>query len=137
MEITLEPANKQPQIVHLLPCQIDHTGPAKVSSYFIQTHGTDPASGGSCTTAAFRGRQLFGIMSRLPPGYKGCVYAERVDHDTERMEEDAEIMHECIDQFDEFTVWKHDNAPDTKTDPFFVAMEWSNIATHLHTPIPI
>jgi hypothetical protein len=61
----------------------------------------------------------------------GCVYAERVDHDSERMEEDAETTHECIDQFDEFTVWKHDSAPDTKTDPFFVAMEWSNIATHV------
>ncbi|CAO3674197.1 unnamed protein product [Umbelopsis vinacea] len=137
MDITLEPASKPSQSLHLLPCHIEYTGSAKVSSYFVQTRATDPATGGPCTTAAFRGRQLFGTVSHLPPGYKGCVYAERVDHETDGLDEEADVTHECIEQFDEFTVWKHDSAPDTKTDPFFVAMEWSNISSHLHTPIPI
>lgn len=63
----------------------------------------------------------------------GCVYAERVDHETDGLDEEADATHECIEQFDEFTVWKHDSAPDTKTDPFFVAMEWSNISSHVRS----
>lgn len=47
------------------------------------------------------------------------------------MEDETAVTHDCIEQFEEFTVWKHDNAPDIESDPFFVAMEWNNIATHV------
>jgi Ribonuclease H2 non-catalytic subunit (Ylr154p-like) len=57
------------------------------------------------------------------------VYSER--RHSEDMEDETTVTHDCIKQFDEFTVWKHDNAPDTKNDPFFVAMEWNNIANHV------
>ncbi|KAG2174510.1 hypothetical protein INT44_006773 [Umbelopsis vinacea] len=151
MEISLEPAQKQPQTVHLLPCQIDHNGPAQVSTYFVQTDGVDPLNGGPCKVAAFRGRQLFGVTNRLPSELKGMgffafqamsismiftkapvvghVYSERRHSDD--MEDETTANHGCIEIFDEFTVWKHDHAPDTKSDPFFVAMEWNNIATHV------
>ncbi|KAI9279230.1 ribonuclease H2, subunit C [Umbelopsis sp. AD052] len=135
MEISLEPAQKQPQTVHLLPCQIDHNGPAQVSTYFVQTDGVDPLNGGPCKIAAFRGRQLFGVTNRLPSELKGHVYSERRHSDD--MEDETTANHDCIEIFDEFTVWKHDHAPDTKSDPFFVAMEWNNIATHLHSTIPV
>jgi ribonuclease H2 subunit C len=75
MEITLEPAQEQPQNVHLLPCQIDHNGPAQVSTYFVQTSGVDPMTGEPCKVAAFRGRQLFGVMNRLPSEFKGMAFA--------------------------------------------------------------
>ena len=73
MEITLEPAQKKSQNVHLLPCQIDHNGPAQVSTYFVQTDGADPLTGGPCKGSAFRGRQLFGLMNRLPSEFKGMA----------------------------------------------------------------
>lgn len=74
MEITLEPAQKKFQNVHLLPCQIDHNGPAQVSTYFVQTDGADPLTGGPCKVSAFRGRQLFGLMNRLPSEFKGMAF---------------------------------------------------------------
>jgi ribonuclease H2 subunit C len=74
MEITLEPVHKRPQHVHLLPCQIDYTGPAQVSTYFVQSNAADPLTGVPCKVAAFRGRQLFGVMNRLPSEYKGMYF---------------------------------------------------------------
>jgi hypothetical protein len=73
MDIILESANTSSQELHLIPCQIDHNGPAKVSSYFVQSPTADPATGKSCATATFRGRQLYGIKNQLPATYTGNV----------------------------------------------------------------
>lgn len=61
---------------------------------------------------------------------KGHVYSQRLDHDMEETDE-TEVTHECIETFKEFTVWKHDSAPDESTDSFFTGMEWAGIAGYV------
>ncbi|KAJ2960253.1 hypothetical protein NQZ79_g4396 [Umbelopsis isabellina] len=130
MDIILESANTPSQELHLLPCEIDHNGPAKVSSYFVHIPSADPATGKPCSTATFRGRQLYGTKNQLPTKYTGHVYSQRLDHDMDESDE-TEVTHECIETFKDFTVWKHDSAPEESTDAFFTGMGWAGIAGYV------
>lgn len=80
MDIILESANTPSQELHLLPCEIDHNGPAKVSSYFVQIPSADPATGKPCSTATFRGRQLYGTKNQLPTKYTGKDSQQKIKY---------------------------------------------------------
>uniref|UniRef100_A0A0M3HGJ1 ZP domain-containing protein n=1 Tax=Ascaris lumbricoides TaxID=6252 RepID=A0A0M3HGJ1_ASCLU len=59
--------------IHLLPCKINYTGPAKVKAYFqresVGENGEEQST--------FRGRYLNGSMMHLPDGYKMFVTKQR------------------------------------------------------------
>ncbi|CAI5466443.1 unnamed protein product [Closterium sp. Yama58-4] len=61
--------------VHLLPCCIEHNGPAAVSRFFRPFDAKDVtmADGTVPLEAAFRGRRLLGRRLALPDGYTGDV----------------------------------------------------------------
>ena len=58
---------------HLLPCEIEYSGPAIVSAYF------KPTTGKRGLEAAFRGRALQGVPLALPAGYTGAVLQDIVN----------------------------------------------------------
>lgn len=45
--------------------------------------------------------------------------------------DETEVTHECIETFKDFTVWKHDSAPEESTDAFFTGMGWAGIAGYV------
>lgn len=62
--------------LHSLPCQIDHNGPARVSSYFHVEPTEDSLSASNLNInkkyeSSFRGRSLAGMTVKVPEGYEG------------------------------------------------------------------
>jgi len=59
-------------VLHHLPCTIQHTGPARVSDYFLieeSTEDNDP----SVLKSSIRGRLLKGSKICLPPSAQGSI----------------------------------------------------------------
>ena len=113
--------------LHLLPCEIQHTGSAAVGRYFKPQASAEGEPGS--WQAAFRGRRLRGETVRPPAGYVGAVL-----QDTQQAsvadDEERRWLHKS--SFDVFTVWSHDDAVDTEDEPVFKAMRFAGIADVLH-----
>lgn len=60
--------------LHLLPCRIEHDGPAKVSTYFLveESENRENATE-TALEVGFRGRQLKGREISLPDNYIGAL----------------------------------------------------------------
>ena len=111
-----------PSQAHLLPCEIQATGPALVSAYF------QPRAAEKSQEAAFRGRALKGIDVPLPQGYTGAMLADTVSADVADGEERRWVHRGVIDKF---TYWKHDEVPHAD-EPILKAMRWAELADVLH-----
>lgn len=111
-----------PSQAHLMPCEIQATGPALVSAYF------KPTDGAKCREAYFRGRALKGVDLPLPLGYEGAVLGDTVSADVADGEERRWLHKGTIDRF---TMWKHDDTPHGE-EPIFKAMHWAALADVLH-----
>lgn len=109
--------------VHHLPCKIKHTGPARVSSYFVVAERD--AAESECT---FRGRKLVGVRARVPEGACGLV----LTHCAEPAEPPAERRWEAA-AFDELRWWGADfpSAPSAMQ----TAAAWLETAAAVHDEI--
>jgi len=79
--------------LNLLPCSIQHCGPANVSSYFVVKE--DPAT--HIWDSSFRGRELKGNKVTIPPNYTGLILRQS-NNDTFHIS----------GSFDNFIHWGHD-----------------------------
>lgn len=125
MRIDIVPSDKPcaTSSAHLLPCEIQYTGPAPVSAYFKPEAG---AYGGQ--EAAFRGRALKGADIPLPPGYTGSLLQDSKQANVADGEERRWLHRGHISSF---TCWQHDEAPH-RDEPLFRAARWAAIADVLH-----
>ncbi|KAJ2501404.1 hypothetical protein GGH96_001927 [Coemansia sp. RSA 1972] len=115
--------------LHLLPCSVDHCGPAKTTTYFLPTKQTD-----TTFEAAFRGRQIHGRTVDLPHGYTGHV-VEPTTGSTfgafENNDTSAHVELLSVEQFTSIVVWEHDQLP-RPDDEAISALAWTKIAQSIH-----
>ncbi|XP_013397498.1 ribonuclease H2 subunit C [Lingula anatina] len=112
---------------HLMPCEIDYNGPAKVADYFDTSVRHDQ---GTVLSATFRGRPLSGKEMQLPDGYTGLLLKELHRPYSEEEERHLKVSH----KFEQFTYWNLDAEPSIN-DKIHKALEWTHIAKTLHSPI--
>lgn len=125
-------------VLNVLPCRIDHDGPAKVTKRYwttrIEADGTK--------TSDFRGRRLRGRVVKVPRGYRGRVLKateKAVVEPTLNMDEDEESnpitpvkIADEVSTFEEMVVWGHDQVPATD-DSFVISVEeWTAFADAIH-----
>ncbi|XP_039520474.1 ribonuclease H2 subunit C-like [Pimephales promelas] len=121
---SLKQADK-PQI-HLLPCEIEHDGPAEVFKFFnptVKEHKHE-------TTVSFRGRGLKGHELHCPQGYTGLVLKEvqkPVSDQEDRIVKVSSVFHN-------FTYWNLETPP-TSDDGVVMAMAWPQLAEAMHRPV--
>ncbi|XP_034037796.1 ribonuclease H2 subunit C [Thalassophryne amazonica] len=114
-----------PQI-HLMPCEIEHNGPAQISQYFTATI----KDGKHEKTVSFRGRGLKGQELRCPQGYTGLVLKEVNKSGFDQ--EDRTVKVSSI--FDKVTYWNLETPPNTD-DTVVMALDWPELAEAIHGPI--
>nr|XP_043895822.1 ribonuclease H2 subunit C isoform X2 [Solea senegalensis] len=100
--------------VHLLPCEIEHSGSAQVSQYFTATTKDRKCE----KTVSFRGRELKGQEISCPQGYTGLVLKE-----TNKPGSDQEL-----------TYWNLETPPNSD-DMIVMAMDWPELADAIHGPV--
>ncbi|KAJ2781828.1 Ribonuclease H2 subunit C [Coemansia javaensis] len=121
--------------LHLLPCAIDYSGPAKTAAYFLPEAQAD-----GTYDAAFRGRQLRGIRVALPSGYTGHVLVEAAAapaaaggaFDDGACEAPEQLALVSAETFAAVTVWEHDRPPLPADDEFVRALAWADVAAGIH-----
>ncbi|KAG1954384.1 ribonuclease H2 subunit C-like [Pimephales promelas] len=121
---SLKQADK-PQI-HLLPCEIEHDGPAEVFKFFnptVKEHKHE-------TTVSFRGRGLKGQELHCPQGYTGLVLKEVQKPASDQ--EDRIVKVSSV--FHNFTYWNLETPP-TSDDGVVMAMAWPQLAEAMHRPV--
>ncbi len=109
---------------HLLPCEVQYSGPAPVSAYFKPSPLPDQGTHG----AAFRGRKLLGRTVALPEGYTGTVLQ---DTNTASIADGEERKWLQKGTFNSLTYWNHDDQP-SGDEPLFKAMQLAGLASALH-----
>ncbi|XP_058016195.1 ribonuclease H2 subunit C isoform X2 [Ahaetulla prasina] len=114
--------------VHLLPCSIQHDGPAAVARYFAPAVRRDPEAPDEASVS-FRGRSLKGKESGLPKGYVGLVL-EEANLGLTSKEREVSVK----STFDSLTVWNLERAP-TNSDEIVMALAWPAIARGIHAPV--
>ncbi|XP_075214138.1 ribonuclease H2 subunit C [Lycorma delicatula] len=123
-----EKGNLKENAIHYFPCKINFEGSANVSRYFTNliTKNGDENNG---LTASFRGYPLNGCIVSLPEGYKGLILKETVKpvSGTERT---FHVTH----TFQSLTYWNWDKIP-SKDDAFLSALDWTDIAEAIHSPV--
>jgi hypothetical protein len=103
----------------MLPCRIEHDGPARVATYFKVTDGA-----GEGKEAAFRGRRLLGQSAALPEGAQGLILEQAWG------EHDDQILL-ARGRFTEVTHWQHDARPGP--DALYAKwMEWLALSRAVH-----
>ncbi|XP_016323151.1 ribonuclease H2 subunit C-like [Sinocyclocheilus anshuiensis] len=121
---SLKQADK-PQI-HLLPCEIEHDGPAEVFKFFnptVKEHKHE-------TTVSFRGRGLKGQELHCPNGYTGLELKEVQKPASDQ--EDRVVKVSSV--FHHFTYWNLETPP-TSDDGVVMAMAWPQLAEAMHGPV--
>ncbi|XP_038620800.1 ribonuclease H2 subunit C [Tachyglossus aculeatus] len=119
-------AGGPPTPLHLLPCEIQHDGPAAVSRFFSPAVRSTPKG----PVVSFRGRSLQGEEVRLPPGYVGLVLRE-----AERPpgQEEERTVH-ATTAFGSFTAWGLETAPGPDAG-IHGALVWPGIAAAIHAAV--
>lgn len=75
LQLSVLPSERAEQALHLLPFQIQYSGPANVKAYFDPQEVTSSYTGeDGAYKAYFRGRALLGTRIALPAGYVGQVW---------------------------------------------------------------
>ncbi|EGF76548.1 hypothetical protein BATDEDRAFT_92508 [Batrachochytrium dendrobatidis JAM81] len=118
--------------VHLLPCRIQHNGPANVTNYFV-VNSSDSTQTGT-VSSTFRGRGLQGVALTAPCEYSFVVLANtRSPHGTE-----ADHYWRLQNRFKNITVWAHDeHAPTQQSEPLLNLPNWIQLATEIHEPVHV
>ncbi|XP_027712009.1 ribonuclease H2 subunit C [Vombatus ursinus] len=126
--IRLQPSSVQAAaqtLLHLLPCEIQHNGPAAVSRFFSPAIRPGPSG----PVVSFRGRSLHGEEVTLPSGYMGLVLREE---DKSEGPEDRTVQ--AIGTFSSFTLWGLENLPGPDAR-MHGALNWPSLATAIHAPV--
>uniref|UniRef100_A0A673WDU8 Ribonuclease H2, subunit C n=1 Tax=Salmo trutta TaxID=8032 RepID=A0A673WDU8_SALTR len=105
--------------VHLLPCEIEHDGPAEVSQFFTATIKDRKHE----KTVSFRGRGLKGQEVSCPQGYTGLVLREVNKSGTDQ--EDRTVKVSSV--FHNVTYWNLETPPNSD-DGIVMAMAWPDLA---------
>ncbi|XP_072251682.1 ribonuclease H2 subunit C [Leuresthes tenuis] len=116
----------EPVPVHLMPCEIEHNGPAQVSQYFAATTKDHKQE----KTVSFRGRELKGQEISCPQGYTGLVLKEINKPSSDQ--EDRTVKVSSV--FDKLTYWNLETPPNSD-DTVVMAMGWPELADAIHGPI--
>ncbi|XP_068571056.1 ribonuclease H2 subunit C [Cebidichthys violaceus] len=119
-------AQAQQVPVHLLPCEIEHNGPAQVSEYLTAT----TKDGKLEKTVSFRGRGLKGQELGCPQGYTGLVLNETNKPSSDH--EDRTLRVSSV--FDKLTYWNLETPPNSD-DTVVMAMDWPELAEAIHGPV--
>ncbi|XP_030594693.1 ribonuclease H2 subunit C [Archocentrus centrarchus] len=112
--------------VHLMPCEIEHNGPAQVDQYFTATIKDCKKE----KSVSFRGRGLKGQEISCPQGYTGLVLKEINKPGSDQ--EDRTVRVSSV--FDKMTYWNLETPP-TSDDTIVMAMEWPELAEAIHGPV--
>ncbi|KAL4446283.1 hypothetical protein ABPG77_003090 [Micractinium sp. CCAP 211/92] len=116
-------------VVHLVPAQVQHNGPAAVSNFFRPQETGASVEGLSLLQASLRGRALSGVQLPLPAGYSGVVL------ERSKASDDAEgAAWAAAATFASMHYWNHDAAP-LKGDGLRRCLEWAELAAGVHTPV--
>ncbi|XP_034280329.1 ribonuclease H2 subunit C [Pantherophis guttatus] len=115
--------------LHLLPCSIQHDGPAAVARYFAPAVRRHPEAPEGEASVSFRGRSLKGKESCLPKGYVGLVL-EEANLGLTSKEREVGVK----STFDSLTVWNLERAP-SNSDEIVMAFAWPAIARGIHAPV--
>ncbi|XP_041654209.1 ribonuclease H2 subunit C [Cheilinus undulatus] len=120
-------AGQAPRVpVHLMPCEIEHDGPAQVSQYFTAT----TKDGKQEKSVSFRGRGLKGQELSCPQGYTGLVLKETNKPGSDQ--EDRTVKVAFV--FDKLTYWNLETPPNPD-DTVVMAMDWPELAEAIHGPV--
>lgn len=115
--------------VHLLPCAIEYSGPARVGDYFKVRHvGGDPRD----MEATLRGRLLRGARQPLPDGVAGVVIQQ--SNPPRAAAADQQNYAAVRGTFDHITYWNHDTRPSAR-DYLPDALKWFEMARCVHAPL--
>ncbi|XP_019725678.1 ribonuclease H2 subunit C isoform X2 [Hippocampus comes] len=109
--------------LHLIPCEIEHNGPAQISQYFNAAMKDRKHE----KTISFRGRGLKGQELICPQGYTGLVLKEFNKPSSDQ--EDRTLKVSCV--FDKLTYWNLENPPNSD-DAVVMAMDWPELAEAIH-----
>ncbi|CAM9096393.1 unnamed protein product [Lampetra planeri] len=112
--------------VHLVPCEVEHNGPAQVSQFFTAAVKERKHE----KTVSFRGRGLKGQEINFPQGYTGLVLKEFNKPGSDQ--EDRTLMVSSV--FDKLTYWNLETPPNSD-DTVVMAMDWPDLAEAIHGPI--
>ncbi|XP_063046827.1 ribonuclease H2 subunit C [Engraulis encrasicolus] len=112
--------------VHLLPCEIEHDGPAEVSSYFTAAIKDRKHE----LTVSFRGRGFKGQEANCPQGYTGLVLKQVEKPSSDQ--EDGVVKVSSV--FHNLTYWNLETPP-TSDDGVVMAMGWPELAEAIHGPV--
>ncbi|XP_030426350.1 ribonuclease H2 subunit C [Gopherus evgoodei] len=119
-------------VLHLLPCEVEHNGSAPVDRYFTPAirQGSQAEK-----SVSFRGRSLKGQEVMVPQGYVGLVLKEDQRPCTE--EEPPVLQERTVrlkSTFGTLTVWNLERAP-SADDGLLLALNWPGIAEAIHAPV--
>ncbi|XP_061690813.1 ribonuclease H2 subunit C [Syngnathoides biaculeatus] len=109
--------------LHLIPCEIEHNGPAQISQYFIATIKDQKHE----KTASFRGRGLKGQDLTCPQGYTGLVLK---DINKPGLDQEDRTL-KVTSVFDKLTYWNLETPPNSD-DAVVMAMDWPELAEVIH-----
>ncbi|XP_075902792.1 ribonuclease H2 subunit C [Nelusetta ayraudi] len=127
IRVQLSSASPPPRVpVHLMPCEIEHNGPAQVSQYLDATTKQHKHE----KTVSFRGRGLKGQEVNCPQGYTGIVLKEANKPGSDQ--EDRTVKLSSV--FDTLTYWNLETPP-TSDDTVVMAMDWPELAEAIHGPV--
>ncbi|XP_072293764.1 ribonuclease H2 subunit C [Eucyclogobius newberryi] len=112
--------------VHLLPCELEHNGPAQIMEYFCATVKDHKPE----KTVSFRGRELKGQEVSCPQRCTGLVLKEVNRPGSE--EEDRTVRVTSV--FDKLTYWNLETPP-SSDDTIVRAMDWPELAEAIHGPV--
>jgi ribonuclease H2 subunit C len=143
------PSSPTPKITpNILPCRIEHNGPANTSKRYWNPQ--PPTSPSQPSISHFRGRELKGRTMAVPEGYRGVVLCgvekareegvraeaqrnqkaqDRQDYGEGSGEEDdvEEPMHEGTvvekAEFERIVVWSHEQVADPTDDIYWRGVE--------------
>uniref|UniRef100_A0A3B3ZN68 Uncharacterized protein n=1 Tax=Periophthalmus magnuspinnatus TaxID=409849 RepID=A0A3B3ZN68_9GOBI len=120
IRLQLPSAGQAPRApVHLMPCEIEHNGPARITEYFSATVKDCKHE----QTVSFRGRGLKGQEVNCPQGYTGLILKEVNRPGSE--EEDRTVRVSSV--FDKLTYWNLETPP-SSDDTIVMAMDWPDLA---------
>lgn len=136
-----------PVPMHMLPCSIQHNGPAPVSQFFQPSakvfSAEDEAADAEVQVkeAAFRGRRLLGATVTVPPGFIGIVLESHQDQEHRETPGDGngtalptENGWTVQSTFDAVTYWNH-GTPPSRGDPLQRCMAWLRLSQQIHSPV--
>lgn len=113
-----------PVAVHLLPCCIEHDGPANVQRFFKPKESGTSESGILSQEVSLRGRKLMGCSLSLPEGYIGYVL-QKVNSEGNA---GSPKKWETAENFEALTYWNHDLRPHP-SDELQKLFEFLNVAS--------